>query len=82
MKIPSKSGKTGLIYNSIDEFEEKLVKLMKCLYDINLPEMLMIMLQTRLLSAYYKDRSDWYYEMVNNLPKLNEELKLRAPELF
>ena len=38
--------------------------------------------ENRLLSMYYKERTDWYYKMIDNLPQLNEELKYRAPELF
>jgi len=77
-------GKTGLIYNSVDEFEEKLVKLIE---DVSFRHELAknaynYVAKNRLLSMHYQERTDWYYEMIENLPKLNEELKSRAPELF
>ena len=76
--------KTGLIYNSTEEFEEKLVKLIE---DSSFRHELAknaynYVAENRLLSMHYKERTDWYYKMTENLPQLNEELKLRSPELF
>ena len=77
-------GKTGLIYNSVEEFEEKLVKLIE---DVDFRHELAknaynYVAENRLLSMHYQERTDWYYEMIEKLPQLNEELKSRAPELF
>lgn len=77
-------GKTGLIYNSIEEFELKLVKLIE---DVDFRHELAqnaynYVAKNRLLSMHYQERTDWYYEMIKKLPQLNEELKSRAPELF
>ena len=77
-------GKTGLIYNSVDEFEEKLVKLIEnTAFRQELAQNAYnYVAQNRLLSGHYQKRTDWYYELINNLPQLNEELNQRAPELF
>ena len=78
------NGKTGFIYNSVQEFEEKLVELIEKMplrHEIA-KNAYNYVSENRLLSRYYKERADWYYKMIDNLPKLNEELKYRAPELF
>ncbi|HBG49499.1 MAG TPA: glycosyl transferase, partial [Cyanobacteria bacterium UBA9971] len=74
----------GLIYSSVEEFEEKLVKLIE---DVNFRRELAnnaynYVSKNRLLSMHFQERADWYQEMLGNLPKLNEELRSRAPELF
>jgi len=77
-------GKTGLIYSSVNEFEEKLVKLIEnAAFRHELAQNAYnYVAQNRLLVNHYKERAQWYYDMVNNLSKLNEELKYRTPELF
>jgi len=76
--------KTGLIYKTVEEFEEKLVKLIE---DIGFRRELAknaynYVAENRLLSMHYQERTNWYYEMIEKLPQLNEELKYRVPELF
>jgi len=78
------NGKTGLIYNSVEEFEEKLVKLIE---DVNFRRELAnnaynYVAENRLLSMHYQERADWYQEMLCKLPQLNEDLQYRVPELF
>lgn len=76
-------GKTGLIYNSIQDFEEKLVMLIEnesFRHEIT-KNAYNYVAKNRLLSMHYQERLDWYYEMIEKLPHLNEELKTRAPEL-
>ena len=36
----------------------------------------------RLLGQHYHERYDWYKMMLPELPKLNQQLKQRVPELF
>lgn len=77
-------GKTGLIYRSVAEFEEKLRKLIsetewRQKIARNAYEWVK---NNRLLSQHYRQRREWYLKMWEELPRLNAELKSRVPELF
>jgi hypothetical protein len=77
-------GETGLIYRSVDEFETKLRQLIE---NTNLRHKLAAnaynwVRENRLLCQHYRQRRDWYLEMRDELPRLNEELRSRVPELF
>lgn len=77
-------GETGLIYRSVDEFEAKLRELIK---NTNLRHKLAAnaynwVRENRLLCQHYRQRRDWYLQMRDRLPRLNEELRSRVPELF
>ena len=77
-------GETGLIYRSVDEFETKLRELIE---NTNLRHKLAAnaynwVRENRLLCQHYRQRRNWYLEMRDQLPLLNEELRSRVPELF
>ncbi len=35
----------------------------------------------RLLSRHYRERYDWYVDLLDRLPELNRDLRARVPEL-
>jgi glycosyltransferase involved in cell wall biosynthesis len=77
-------GKTGLLYRSPTEFEEKLRALLD---DAALRRRLAAaayawVKENRLLCRHYRQRYEWYMEMLDRLPLLNKELGQRVPELF
>ena len=77
-------GETGLIYQSPDDFAAKLRDLIT---DAALRERLGRSAYTwvgqhRLLKNHVRDRIRWYYELRDQLPQLNADLRDRAPELF
>ncbi|NES67776.1 MAG: glycosyltransferase family 4 protein, partial [Okeania sp. SIO2D1] len=77
-------GKTGLIYHSVSDFARKFRQLIT---DENIRKRIAIngynwVKNNRLLSQNYRQRRDWYLQMRDKLPRLNEELKNRVPELF
>lgn len=77
-------GETGLIYRSVEEFEAKLRQLIE---DTNFRHQMAAnayqwVRNNRLLSQYYRERRDWYLQMLDRLPELNEQLRIRVPELF
>lgn len=77
-------GETGLIYRTIQQFEIQLNELLK---NASLRQKLAInaynwVKKHRLLSQHYQQRRDWYLEMREQLPQLNQELWHRVPELF
>ncbi|NEP43947.1 MAG: glycosyltransferase family 4 protein, partial [Okeania sp. SIO2H7] len=77
-------GETGLIYRSAGEFEVKLKELIK---NTNLRHKLAVnaynwVRENRLLYQHYRQRRDWYLKMRDQLPRLNQELRSRVPELF
>lgn len=79
-----KEGETGLIYRSESEFEFRLRELItnhKLRQNLahNAYEWVK---NNRLLCQHYHKRSDWYKKMLDDLPRLNLELKQRIPELF
>lgn len=78
------SGETGLIYRSVEEFEAKLRQLID---DTAWRQKLagnayQWVRDNRLLSQHFHKRRDWYLQMRDRLPRLNEELRNRVPELF
>ncbi|NEQ36595.1 MAG: glycosyltransferase [Okeania sp. SIO3I5] len=77
-------GETGLIYYSLSDFARKFRQL---IIDKNLRKRIVNQAynwvkNNRLLCQYYRQRRDWYLQMRDELPRLNEELKNRLPELF
>ncbi len=75
---------TGLIYHSLSDFAEKLRLL---IIDKNTRQKLVInafnwVKNNRLLCQHYRQRQNWYLQMRDELPRLNQELKNRVPELF
>ncbi|PPT10979.1 Putative N-acetylgalactosaminyl-diphosphoundecaprenol glucuronosyltransferase [Geitlerinema sp. FC II] len=77
-------GETGLLYNSLPEFETKLRRLLQ-----DTPWRRQMannayrwVRDNRLLSQHYRERYDWYLEMRSRLPELNEALRQRVPEIF
>lgn len=77
-------GHTGLIYRSEAEFETKLRQLIADpVYRRQLAEnAYQWVKENRLLSQHYQQRRNWYLEMRENLPTLNQQLAKRVPELF
>jgi len=77
-------GETGLIYHSIQEFETQLKKLIANVeYRRQIANNAYNWVKdNRLLSQHYRQRYNWYLEMRSQLPRLNEELRQRVPELF
>lgn len=81
---PIIEGETGLIYRSVEEFELKLEELIvnvqlrrnlaKNAYDW--------VSHNRLLSQHYRQRRDWYCQMRDRLPELNQQLRDRFPTVF
>lgn len=75
---------TGLIYRSIEEFEARLRRL------IADPEMRHSLAgnayrwvrENRLQALHYRRRAEWYFHLCDSLPRLNEQLRQRVPELF
>lgn len=79
-----KEGETGLIYRSVDEFT---VKLNSLITDTQFRQKIATnayewVKNHRLLCQHYHQRRDWYLQMREQLPRLNEELRRRVPELF
>jgi glycosyltransferase involved in cell wall biosynthesis len=77
-------GQTGLIYRSEAEFETKLRQLID---NITLRRELaenayQWVKNNRLLSLHYHQRRDWYLKMREDLPRLNQELQKRVPDLL
>lgn len=77
-------GETGFLYRSEEEFEDRLRRLIA---DQELRRRLTANAyrwvgEKRLLSRHYRRRLDWYLQMRDELPRLNEELRGRVPELF
>ena len=79
-----RDGATGLLYRSAEEFEDKLRALLD---DAALRRRLAAQAyawvgEHRLLCRHYRQRRDWYAQLLDRLPELNEELRRRIPELF
>jgi glycosyltransferase involved in cell wall biosynthesis len=77
-------GHTGLLYRSATEFEQRLRLLLN---DTALRRRLAAQAyawvrDNRLLCRHYRQRYDWYLRMLDDMPRLNEELRQRVPELF
>jgi glycosyltransferase involved in cell wall biosynthesis len=77
-------GETGLIYRYEKEFENKLNLLIA---DAQTRRQIAgnayeWVRDNRLLCGHYRQRRDWYLQMLDELPRLNAELRDRLPELF
>jgi hypothetical protein len=75
---------TGLLYATSDEFTAGLMELIE---DAPLRRRLAAnayawAAQHRMLSRHFRERLDWYARMRAELPRLNAELRQRAPVLF
>ncbi len=76
-------GETGLIFDSPQEFEDRLGRLIddgerrreiaEAAYRY--------VAENRLLSAHFRERYEWYMTLLDRLPDLTAELRRRAPEL-
>ena len=76
-------GETGLIYRDLKEFEQKLKLLIfnrtkrreiaESAYNY--------VKHNRLMSQHYEERIDWYRELLERLPELNEETQKRIDKL-
>lgn len=77
-------GRTGLIYRSPAEFEEQLRELItNDGYRVQIAEnAYRYVAEHRLLSQHYRRRHEWYCQMLDELPRLNAELRQRMPALF
>ncbi|MGB3509507.1 MAG: methyltransferase domain-containing protein [Microcoleaceae cyanobacterium] len=77
-------GETALIYHSLSDFSGKFRQL---IIDENFRDKIRInaynwVKNNRLLCQHYRQRREWYLQMRDKLPSLNQELKNRVPELF
>jgi len=77
-------GETGLIYRSPTEFAAHLTAL---ILDRDLRQKIARnaynwVREHRLLCRHYRERREWYLEMRSQLPRLNQELFDRCPEIF
>jgi spore maturation protein CgeB len=77
-------GKTGFLYHSAGEFEDLLAELIR---NRDLRRQVAgnayrWVRENRLLAQHYRQRYQWYLEMLQRLPQLNEELRGRVPALF
>ncbi|MGB3239824.1 MAG: methyltransferase domain-containing protein [Geitlerinemataceae cyanobacterium] len=77
-------GETGLIYRSVEEFETKFEALIaNAKFRKNIAATAYQWVKNnRLLSQHYQQRKNWYLEMRDRLPELNQALRSRVPELF
>ncbi|MGB3536162.1 MAG: methyltransferase [Microcoleaceae cyanobacterium] len=75
---------TGLIYRTLKQFETQLHEL------ITNPELRYDLANNaydwvknhRLLCQHYSQRQQWYKQLRDRIPQLNQELRQRVPELF
>jgi SAM-dependent methyltransferase len=79
-----RDGELGFLYHCPREFEERLRQLIE---DGKLRRRVAANAyrwvgENRLLCQHYRQRYDWYVRLRDLLPQLNEELRVRAPELF
>jgi glycosyltransferase involved in cell wall biosynthesis len=77
-------GETGLIYRSADDFAAKLTELIQnhSLRQQIAKNAYAWVKENRMMCQHYQERREWYLEMRSQLPRLNAELKERAPQLF
>lgn len=77
-------GRTGLIFEGAEDFEAKLNRLIddhdgrRSIAD----GAYRYVAENRMLSQHYRERYEWYREMLDRLPELNRDLRGRVPELF
>ncbi len=77
-------GETGLIYRTLKQFETQLHELItnpQLRYDLANNAYHWVK-NNRLLCQHYPQRQQWYLELRDRLPQLNQELRQRVPELF
>lgn len=79
-----KDGNTGVLYRSVGEFESKLRELLD---NVELRRAISAnayqwVADNRLLCQHYRQRRAWYLQLLDDLPRLNKDLRRRAPELF
>ncbi|MGF1639553.1 MAG: methyltransferase domain-containing protein [Rhodospirillales bacterium] len=79
-----RNGETGLIFETEDEFE---VALRRLIDDPALRGRIAAaayewVRDNRLLGRHYRERYDWYLRMLDDLPRLDGELRERVPEVF
>jgi glycosyltransferase involved in cell wall biosynthesis len=77
-------GQTGLLYRSVEEFEDRLRRLID---DAPLRRRLAgnayrWVRDNRLQSQHYRRRHEWYLKLWDSRPQLQAQLRQRAPELF
>ena len=76
-------GETGVIFNDPEEFESKLRTLIedhagrRAIADAAYR----YVAENRLLSQHYRERYDWYIELLDNWNALNQEMDARVPEM-
>lgn len=79
-----REGETGLIYRDADEFEAQLNRLID---DAELRQAITAkayeyVAEHRRLATHFRERLEWYGELLEELPALTSELRSRAPEIF
>ncbi len=77
-------GVTGMVYHSVDEFGSKLTELIqnsKLRHRIAENAYNWVK-EHRLLYQHFTERREWYIEMYQRLPELNEALRERCPQMF
>ena len=76
-------GETGLIFESPEDFEEKLIQLIddRAMRLTIASNAYRYVAENRMLSQHYRERHAWYCEMLDRLPDLNRELRERVPEM-
>lgn len=77
-------GETGLIYRTIKQFEMQLNELIvNSTFRQELATNAYDWVRNhRLLCQHYSQRRMWYLQLRDRLPELNQQLRLRVPELF
>jgi SAM-dependent methyltransferase len=77
-------GVTGFLYRSVAEFEQLLAELIRnrALRRRVAARAYQWVRKHRLLAQHFRERYQWYLQMLDRLPQLNEELRRRVPELF
>jgi hypothetical protein len=79
-----REGETGLLYHDVAAFETKLRTLLdnRDLRRALAAKAYEWVKANRLLSQHYRQRAEWYRQMVDLLPQLTADLRQRVPELF
>jgi hypothetical protein len=77
-------GETGLIFRSENAFE---IKLRRLIDDSTLRRRIAAnayawVRENRLLGRHYRDRYQWYLRMLDEVPRLDAELRRRVPNLL
>ena len=75
---------TGVLFHDEDEFESKLSELItdrETRSRIS-GQALDWVTDHRMLNRHYHKRFEWYCQLLDRLPELNQDLQKRVPELF